>query len=372
MISFFPQEEGVNENILLIWEEIWSDNTPGTEGGVRLYLKEIVSLLSAAAESQSWKTKSQACRGMSVVAAKLGAAIPAKEQLEMLTVAANMLAGRTWEGKEAALEVVADICAHGRDSQGVGEVKGGEMGNAIVGALLKECVKEKKAYRAAALRVTGRVVSNLQLDFFAKLYAASFELIRVEEEKKDGDEGEDEDMEDKDESDEVLALRRAVYECLSDAWPQATAPEQRRVAGQLFEALSLRSKATTKRNLHAMALAAGKLLSEWKQPETDPAVRLAVAGHAGGLLNRCLSQPKASELRKESLATLDRAVDLLSAAEDPAAVTAFKKELGKSLDDVIRDVSSDPATKTSARNVKARLVRLPALPEEEEEAMDQD
>ena len=28
-----------NEDILEIWGEVWSDGTPGTEGGIRLYLK---------------------------------------------------------------------------------------------------------------------------------------------------------------------------------------------------------------------------------------------------------------------------------------------------------------------------------------------
>ena len=31
--------DGDNEDILEIWGEVWSDGTPGTEGGIRLYLK---------------------------------------------------------------------------------------------------------------------------------------------------------------------------------------------------------------------------------------------------------------------------------------------------------------------------------------------
>ena len=35
--------DGDNEDILEIWGEVWSDGTPGTEGGIRLYLKVLYS-----------------------------------------------------------------------------------------------------------------------------------------------------------------------------------------------------------------------------------------------------------------------------------------------------------------------------------------
>ena len=38
--------DGDNEDILEIWGEVWSDGTPGTEGGIRLYLKAKRKLLA--------------------------------------------------------------------------------------------------------------------------------------------------------------------------------------------------------------------------------------------------------------------------------------------------------------------------------------
>ena len=85
-----------NEDILEIWGEVWADGTPGTEGGIRLYLKEIVAILEVAIESQQWRVKAQAARAMGTVATKLGAGLPQKEQKLLLTILINALAGRTW------------------------------------------------------------------------------------------------------------------------------------------------------------------------------------------------------------------------------------------------------------------------------------
>ena len=50
-LAFLAMHEAkteTNSEILEVWDEVWTDGTPGTESGIRLYLKEIVSLLSAA------------------------------------------------------------------------------------------------------------------------------------------------------------------------------------------------------------------------------------------------------------------------------------------------------------------------------------
>ena len=36
---FFVEEEKDGENTASIWEEVWSEATPGTEAGLKLYLK---------------------------------------------------------------------------------------------------------------------------------------------------------------------------------------------------------------------------------------------------------------------------------------------------------------------------------------------
>ena len=64
--------DGDNEDILEIWGEVWSDGTPGTEGGIRLFLSEILALLEVAADSAQWRVKAQAARATGKIAQKLG------------------------------------------------------------------------------------------------------------------------------------------------------------------------------------------------------------------------------------------------------------------------------------------------------------
>ncbi len=329
-------------------------------------MKEIVSLLSAAAESQSWKTKAQSCRAMGVVAAKLGSTIPAGEQARMMTVLVNSLAGRTWDGKEAVVTALADACAHGKGSEGVRAMVAAEEGLSVavvMEALFRECRKEKRSYRRVALSCTGRIIRELELECFSKLYEIAFPLIKV----KEKDEEDDEEDEEAEESEQMLELRQSVYDCLSSAWAAAPSEDQDSAIVDLSECLASRAEATTKRNMMSIVAATGRLLAGWKEPHSDVVSRSRALSAAGRTLSVCLAQPKATQLRMESLSALRAAVEILRAASDPAATTAFRAALGKGLEDAVRDVAAEAAAKAAAREAKAALMELPALEEKEEE-----
>ncbi|CAJ0756412.1 24824_t:CDS:2, partial [Entrophospora sp. SA101] len=51
-----------------IWVDIWEENTAGSTGAVKLYLKEIIELLTVLLESPSWSTKRQAALTIADVA----------------------------------------------------------------------------------------------------------------------------------------------------------------------------------------------------------------------------------------------------------------------------------------------------------------
>lgn len=61
-LAFFAMHEEKtpeNEDTLEIWTEIWSENSPGTESGIRQNLKEICETLKVSLESPSWTMKAQ-------------------------------------------------------------------------------------------------------------------------------------------------------------------------------------------------------------------------------------------------------------------------------------------------------------------------
>lgn len=47
------------ENTFEVWTEIWSENSPGTETGIRQNLEAICTILKTALESPSWTMKAQ-------------------------------------------------------------------------------------------------------------------------------------------------------------------------------------------------------------------------------------------------------------------------------------------------------------------------
>ena len=91
--------------IIILSGAIWPGNLnaglflTGTEGGIRLYLKEIVELLQETLQSQSWTTKAQAATAMTTVAEKLGSNLGPPHLGNLMSALLIGLQGRTWEGK---------------------------------------------------------------------------------------------------------------------------------------------------------------------------------------------------------------------------------------------------------------------------------
>ncbi len=61
--------------------KVWSEGTSGTEGGLRMFLREIIPLLTTAIESPQWRMKALAARAMATVATKLGDSLPRLDQV---------------------------------------------------------------------------------------------------------------------------------------------------------------------------------------------------------------------------------------------------------------------------------------------------
>lgn len=50
------------EHTLEIWNDIWSEHSPGTETGIRQNIEAICEILKKALESPSWTMKAQVFR----------------------------------------------------------------------------------------------------------------------------------------------------------------------------------------------------------------------------------------------------------------------------------------------------------------------
>ncbi|WAR24119.1 ECM29-like protein [Mya arenaria] len=171
------------DDSLSLWEEVWTEVTPGTEGGIKLYLAEIVSLLQETIQSQSWATKAQAARAISTVADKLGAKLGPPHLGNLIEALLLGLQGRTWAGK-------------------------------IIEDLLRESRKESIKYKLEALTCLGEVVEIFEVDRFQDVYAILAPVIEKKEEDMEVDEEKEELNSDVKEGQLVC-----YYTVLGQIWP---------------------------------------------------------------------------------------------------------------------------------------------------------
>ena len=367
-IAFLAMHEEKTENnkdSLEVWEEVWNEGTPGTEGGIRLYLTEIVALLSAAIESPKWTIKAEAARAMGTIAIKLENAIPPNEQKHLLALLLNGLAGRTWTGKEALLTALADVCKSGSSSvkellsdESMDESVKNMDESTIVKCLFKECQKEKLEYKIVAIECTGIIFKALQISKFSELFEIVFPIIKQNPVDEDND---DSKMLVDEESKPSLELQYAAIKCLGLAWPSNDSATQQKHILELMESLNILVQATTRHNQICITYCLGEIVTRWKLEPDKEEFNANVIAEIAKLLSAVLVIPKSSQLRSEALNVLGKVVKLLiseTCKSNPRMVYIFRDEVAKSLDYVIKDLGSDHASKDTARELKTSLMEI--------------
>jgi len=76
------------------------------------------------------------------------------------------------------------------------------------------------------------------------------------------------------------------------------------------------------------------------------------------IISTLLLIPKYAQLRTEALQVLSQSIKLLEDSKNSDLVTLFRDGIAKSLEGVIKDLGSDPNTKTTARDLKNTLNNL--------------
>ncbi|XP_070562742.1 proteasome adapter and scaffold protein ECM29-like isoform X2 [Ptychodera flava] len=212
-----------SDNRQSVWEEVWLDSTPGTEGGIRLYLSEIVDITERMLGSQSWHMKAQAASAMSTVATKLASTLKPPHLGSLLKALLKGLSGRTWDGKESLLKAVQSIgvsCKEALQSPSENTEDQPSM-NEVFTAVLKECKRDKIEYKIAALHCLAAVVEAQEVDKFAEISEILFPLISEKKTDNDKeDEDDDEDLTRKD-RENLLNLKACAFECLGKSWPSS-------------------------------------------------------------------------------------------------------------------------------------------------------
>jgi len=363
-LAMHEEKTPESQEVLEVWEEVWQEGTPGSEGGIRLYLSELMEVLPQALDSAQWSVKAQAARAMGTVATKLGGTIQPSTQRRLVTVLLAALQGRTWTGKECLLRSLSDLAVSAPESLSatLHSPKEGEVGKAeLVAALLKECKKEKLEYRVVALEATGSVLQHLKLDHFQELYSIVQPHLPKPSTESDKENGVKEEMEvDREEGVKQVELQYGILTCLGLAWPEVKETQQL-FLGPMVDHLDTMVGNTTRKNQLAIAKCLGSLLKGWKLPQDllkSPESRQTcgdVFAKIAKIISSLLLIPKYALLRTETLQVLGQAIKLLVESKSSDLVYLFRDEITRSLDGVIKDLGSDPGTKTTARDLKTAL-----------------
>ncbi|MFT7807466.1 proteasome-associated protein ECM29 homolog [Arapaima gigas] len=203
-----------------LWTEVWQEHVPGSFGGIRLYMVELIAITQKALQSQSWKMKAQGAAAMASIAKQQTGSLVAPHLGMVLSALLQGLAGRTWAGKEELLKAIGSVvskCSAELQKPAPGQPNISE----IINMVMKECRKEILSYKMAALRCAGDVLESTQEDRFQELADIVIPLIKKNSPSSAAQKStEDEDDPDEKERELQTEALLCAFETLGKAWPK--------------------------------------------------------------------------------------------------------------------------------------------------------
>ncbi|XP_050294248.1 proteasome-associated protein ECM29 homolog [Anthonomus grandis grandis] len=211
------------QSTLDVWNEIWSEHSPGTETGIRQNIEEIFDMLKQALESSSWTVKAQAANAVATVASKLGSSMEAKFCESFLNILLTGLTGKTWKGKDKLLKALSSLCSNCKD---VIKTKNPSV---IIESVCREAKKQEITYKISALECLGEVASSLEIDAFEQVY----DILKIVLDSNQGGQKDIEEDEEENSKENVINVKIAAYDTLGKSWPE-NAPETQEKFKNLF------------------------------------------------------------------------------------------------------------------------------------------
>ncbi|KAJ7335387.1 hypothetical protein JRQ81_013328 [Phrynocephalus forsythii] len=300
------EEKGEREDGNL-WTEVWQENVPGTYGGIRLYMEELIAITQKALHSQSWKMKAQGAAAMASIAKQTGSLVPPHLGM-VLTALLQGLSGRTWTGKEELLKAIASVISS-CSAELRTPVSGQPSIDDILQALLKECRKENLRYKIVALRCTADVLKTTQENRFQELTDIVFPLIKKNSPENMGASSPQKDDDDENENEKELQMESLLcaFESLGKAWPRNPETQccyQQELCTLMCERLKLSTWKVQLGVLQAMkAYFQGLLLLE--AGYSDPEALSRILSETCSSITHSLGNRSYTSIRTEALAVIE-------------------------------------------------------------------
>ncbi|KAM4640361.1 proteasome adapter and scaffold protein ECM29 isoform 6-T6 [Amazona ochrocephala] len=352
------EEKGEKENCIL-WTEVWQENVPGTQGGIRLYMQELITIAQKALQSQSWKMKAQGAAAMASIAKQTGSLVPPHLGI-VLSALLQGLPGRTWTGKEELLKAIASVVS-ACNAELQKSVPGQPTISDIVQAVLKECRKENLKYKMVALRCAAGVLQATKEDRFQELADIVFPMIKKNslESMGMGLPKHDEEDEETREKEMQVESQICAFETLSKAWPRS--PETQRCYRQDFcklmcERLKLSTWKVQLGVLQAMnAYFKGLLLFD--KEHLDPVALTEILLETCSSITHSLENRSYTSIRTEALSVIELLLTKLQETQQWESLTPESTEhLIRSLSTMASD--SRPELQEKAFILKKTLESL--------------
>lgn len=109
------------ESIREPFTETWSENTGGA-GAIKLYIRQIMTLLAGRLEDPQWRVKQVAALTLADACEAIGVDI--REHLSLvMPLLLKGVGGRTWKGKEAVLKALVVVAQNAKEALSPAEIE---------------------------------------------------------------------------------------------------------------------------------------------------------------------------------------------------------------------------------------------------------
>ncbi|XP_029706065.1 proteasome adapter and scaffold protein ECM29 isoform X1 [Takifugu rubripes] len=326
-----PDEDQESGRDAALWAEVWQDNVPGSFGGIRLYMTELIAITQTALQSQSWKMKAQGAAAMATVAKEQTGSLVAPHLGMVLSALLQGLSGRTWSGKEELLKAIGSVVS--KCCPELQKPSGGQPSVCeVLEAVLRECHKENLPYKMAALRCAADVLHSSQEDRFGAVAAVLFPLLKKSCPESGGGppRSREDDEDDGDVKEKALQTEAVIcaFETLGKSWPrnpETQACFQQELCSLMCEKLKLSTWKVQLAALQCMEAFFQRLLLLDKGSE-DVGALSQIFTDACWALTFPLENKSYSSVRTEALAVVDVLVKRTAESEQWECMASRSRE----------------------------------------------
>ncbi|XP_067297916.1 proteasome adapter and scaffold protein ECM29 [Pseudorasbora parva] len=357
-----PEEEKGESAEANLWAEVWQDHVPGSFGGIRLYMTELIAITQRALQSQSWKMKAQGAAAMATIAKQQTGSLVAPHLGMVLSALLQGLSGRTWAGKEELLKAVGSVvskCSVELQKPAAGQPTVSE----VLDLVLKECKKENLVYKMAALRSAADILESTQVDRFQEITDIVLPLIKKNQPASAGSprhENDDDDEDDVKTRELQTEALLCAFETLGKAWPK-TIQTQNQFQNEVCRIMCDRLKLSTWRVqlgvLRAMkAFYQGLLLLD--KEHQNAAVLTELLSETCTALASPLENKSYSSVRTDALVVVELLLKRLEESDQWECLSErSRQQLQRSL--ATMETDSRPDLKDKAQTMRRKIQALP-------------